>query len=177
MYEKKAASDTIMACILPLVPSSVTTLILDYSDLDIEEWTEFFWSHPEVRSIESKEEEPVSESLWNALSPAGADAVTPCPKLESISLPKERASTPLLNCLLNRKIAGYGLRHLRLRGVDDGLAEKLRFSVEKLRIIYITDEPIWVRPVSMGSMDRVLITSQWEYGLPQELEDVELDPV
>jgi len=154
MDEKKAASDTIMACILPLVPSSVTTLILDYSDLDVEEWTDFFWSHPEVRSIESREQEPVSESLWDALSPAGPYAIAPCPKLESISLVKERASTPLLNCLLNRKIAGYGLRHLRLRKADDGLVEELSHSVEELQITNVPDEPMqWVRPVSMGSTD------------------------
>ena len=173
MDDNREASDTIMSCILPLVPSSVTTLRVDYSDLDIEEWTEFFWSHPEVRSIESRDTEPVSESLWGALSPAGADAITPCPKLESISLSKGRASTPLLNCLQNRKIAGYGVRHLKLWKADDELAEKLSLSVEELQI---TNEPVeltQVRPVSMSSAGHVLTALQLgRYMIQNSVQDL-----
>jgi hypothetical protein len=148
--ENAATSDAIMSCILPLVPPSVTTLRLDHSDLDKHEWMEFFRSHSEVRSIECStlREGPISESLWDALSPAGADAITPCPKLESISLSKERASTPLLNCLLNRKTAGFGLRCLKVWEVDNLFAEQLGLLVEELQVINVPDK--WtqrVRPV------------------------------
>jgi len=139
MDDEGEASGTIISCVLPLVPPSVTVLGLDYSNLDKDEWAEFFQSHTEVRSITSSSSVDgfralLSEPLWDALSPAGADAVTLCPKLESISLPSEQLSAPLLNCLLNRKTAGYGLKHLTLREVDDSSVEVLRSLVEGFQV-------------------------------------------
>lgn len=142
MDDEEEASETIIGCVLPLVPLSVTALRLDHSDLDKGEWAEFFQLHTEVRSITSSSlvdgfRTLLSEPLWDALSPAGADAVTLCPKLESISLPNELISTPLFNCLLNRKSAGYGLKHLALRDVDDRSAEALESLVEELQVVAV----------------------------------------
>ena len=180
MDENQETSDAIMAYVLPLVPPSVTSLRLDYSNLGRDEWTEFFQSHAEVRSIESSSSKqgPMSESLWHALSPAGADAVTLCPKLESISLYKESVSTPLLNCLRNRKIAGYGLKHLKLHEVDDGFAEKLRSWVEEVRVIVARNESARrVRPTLRDGMDHVLTTSQWGNHLRRGAKQMELGVV
>ena len=44
MDESGETLDAIMASVLPLVPPSVTSLRLDYSNLDRDEWTEFFQS-------------------------------------------------------------------------------------------------------------------------------------
>ena len=130
--------EAIVAYILPLVPPSVTVLRVDYSSLDKDDWTEFFQLRTEVRSIESSWREGfgvlISGPLWDALLPAGPDTVTLCPKLESISLSNEPVSTPLLNCLLNRKLARYGPKHLTLRGVDVRFGEKLRLLVEYLQL-------------------------------------------
>jgi len=157
--ESEATLEAVMTGILPLVPPSVTTLRIDHSDFDRGRWTEFFGLHPEVRSMESRDEGPVSESLWGALTPAGADAIVPCPKLESISLLKERATTPLLNCLLNRKITGHGLRILKLWEADNWIAEQLGLLVEELQVINVPDESVKrVRPVLMDQMGRVLTT-------------------
>ena len=71
----------------------------------------------------------------------GGGCAPPCPKLESISLPKERASTSLLDCLLNRKASGHVLRHLEFQKVDDRFAEKLGLSVEELRVTNVPDDP------------------------------------
>ena len=180
MDESQETSDAIMASILPLVPPSVTSLRLDYSNLDRDEWSEFFQSHVEVRSIESSSSKqgPMSESLWHALSPAGADAVTLRPKLESISLYKESVSTSLLDCLRNRKIAGYGLKHLKLYEVDDGFAEKLRPWVEEVRVIVARNESVRrVRPILRDGMDHVLTTSQWGNHLRREAKQMELGVV
>ncbi|KAF9643841.1 hypothetical protein BDM02DRAFT_3122849 [Thelephora ganbajun] len=140
MDESEAIYGAIMACILPLVPPSATTLRLDYSDLDEEEWSDFFWAHPEVRSIEFSKQEPVSESLWDALLPPGPDATTLCPKLESITLSEQLPSLSLLSCLLERKNAGAGLRHLKLWAVGDRWVGILRLFVEELEVINVPDE-------------------------------------
>ena len=174
MDEDEGTFETIMACVLSLVPPSVTALRLDHPSLDKDEWTEFFQSHAEVRSIKSSSSRKgfgalVSEPLWDALSPAGAGAVTLCPKLESISLSYEPISTPLLDCLLNRKIAGYGLKHLTLRKVDDKSAEKLRLLVEELQVVAAPDESVRrVRRVLRDKMDHVLTISQWGNRSPPE---------
>ena len=142
MDDEEEASETIIDCVLPLVPPSVTALRLDHSNLDKDEWAVFFQLHTEVRSITSSSlvdglRTLVSEPLWDTLSPAGADAVTLCPKLELISLPNELMSTPLFNCLLSRKSAGYGLKYLALREVDDMSAEVLGSLVEELQVVAV----------------------------------------
>jgi hypothetical protein len=177
MDEDEEASEIIMVCVFPLVPPSVTALRLGRSNLGKDEWMEFFRSHTEVRSIESSSltegfRTLISEPLWDALSP-GADAVTLCPKLESISLPKEPMSAPLFNCLLNRKTAGYGLKHLTLREADDRSAEKLRLSVEELRVVGAPDELVRrVRRILRDKMDHALTTSQWGERLPRRELDL-----
>lgn len=136
MDENEISSETIMSCVLPLVPASVNALRLDYSQLDEDaQWPEFFLTHPEVRSIEFSNEGPVSESLWDALSPGKMGGVTLCPKLESITLSKQRASAPLLNCLLDRKTAGFELKRLKLWTVDERVAHTFGIFVEQLQVI------------------------------------------
>jgi len=114
---------------------------------------------------------PISENLWDALSPIGTDGITLCPQLESISLSQESASVPLLNCLLNRKNAGYGLKRLKVWKVDIGFVEKLRPLVEELEAIGLPGESMQrVRPVSIDETCNVLTTSQWGRRLPLEVE-------
>ena len=92
-----------------------------------------------MRSIEcwNSSVASVSESLWEALSPTGTDPVPPCPKLESISLFGDPASTHLLDCLLKRKNVGSELEYLRTMDVTGGLAEGFNYLVETLKV----DEP------------------------------------
>ena len=112
--------NVVMSCTPRLVPPSVTTLQLDYTQFDERGWREFFMSHPEVRSIECTEfcGIPVSRSLWDALSLAeGEDTGVPCPRLESIfitSYTDQVSFTPLSDCLRNRQTAGFKLRHLKI---------------------------------------------------------------
>lgn len=113
-----AMRDAIMARIQPLVPRSVTTLKIDFSESELEglEWKEFLSSHPELRLIECSKSssDPEAESLWDALLPsAAAKPVIVCPKLETISI-AGYPSTRLLNCLLNRKDAGFELKYLKV---------------------------------------------------------------
>jgi hypothetical protein len=153
MDENEVCSNTIMACILPMVPSSVTTLRLDYSQLDEDtEWAEFFLLHPEVRSIEVLKGDPVDQSLWDALSPAKTGGITLCPKLESITLSKQRASTPLLSCLLGRKATGFGLKCLRLWALDETLVRAFSAFVEEIQVVNTppTELVRRVRPVLEG---------------------------
>lgn len=151
MDETEVYSNTIMSCILPMVPSSVTSLRLDYSQLeDDTEWMDFFSSHPEVRSIEVSKEEHVSESLWDALSPAKTGGVTVCPKLESITLPEHSVSIPLLNCLLGRKYMGFGLRRLRLWALDERLAPTFGALVDEFQVVDAlrqSESVLRVRPI------------------------------
>ena len=127
--EAEIVVNTIMAHLQSLVPPSVTTLKIEYADSRPGElgWREFIISHPEIRSIECLNffGEPMFGSLWDALSPVGTDGVPPCPKLESISLFDDPASTRLLNCLLSRKNAGFELKYLKATNVVDGLAGNL----------------------------------------------------
>ena len=93
-----------MSCIPSLIPPSVTTLELEYTQLNEQEWRDFFTSHPEVRSIECSEfcGVAVSRSLWDTLSPAGEDTGVPCPKLELILITlytDDVVFTPLADCL------------------------------------------------------------------------------
>jgi len=120
-YDAEASHNVTASCIL-LVPPSVTTIKLELAKLNVQEWKEFFRSHPEVRSIEYTElrGEPMSKSLWDALSPAeDDDQVVLCPRLESIvcnvNTGTERVK-PLLISLSYRGSAGFKLRHLKMRG-------------------------------------------------------------
>ena len=137
MEELEPACYNIMTCIHPFVPPSVTTLRLGYSGLNEEEWTDFFSAHPEVRSIECTESgwDPVSESVWEALSPTGPAEVPLCSKLESISVYNIPEPTPLLNCLRSRKNARGMLRHPKLWGVDDMVAREFRSLVEEFQVL------------------------------------------
>ena len=112
-----------MPCIPQLVPPSVITLKLEYTNMEERGWRDFFASHPEVRFIECTEfcGISVSNSLWNALAPLGGEnAEVPCPKLESIFIltyTDEVSFTSLRDCLRNRQIAGFTLKRLKL--LDD----------------------------------------------------------
>lgn len=136
MEDLEPACYNIMTCIHPFVPPTVTTLRLGYTGLHEEDWADFFSAHPEVLSIECTKSDwnPVSESLWAALSPAGPTEVPLCPKLESISVYNIPEPTPLLNCLRSRKNAGRGLRHLKLWDVDDIVAREFRSLVEEFEV-------------------------------------------
>lgn len=131
-------SNAIMACIQPLAPPSATALKLDYTGLGLGEvgWREFVISHPEVHSIECSNStgEPVYGSLWDALSPSGTDLVPPCPKLESIKLFGDPGSTRLLDCLLDRKNAGFELKYLKATSAAYGLAGEFNHLVGALEI-------------------------------------------
>ena len=150
----------VMSCIPSLVPSSVTALELEYTQLNEREWRDFFMSHPQVRSIECSEffRVAVSRSLWDALSPAGEDAGIPCPRLESIfitSYTKDVVFTPLSDCLRKRQAAGFKLG--RLRVVDyhrlitdmDGFHEEFGPLVEVLEARKLSRLVQRVSPVSM----------------------------
>lgn len=116
-----------------------------------------------MRSIESSRYagEFVSEALWDALSPVGADAVILCPRLESISLFVTLEPASPLKCLSNCKIAGFGLRHLKSWGVDDRLAKELSPLVEVLHVVRTQDDSVRrVRPASAGELDHVLTILQ-----------------
>jgi hypothetical protein len=112
-----AIRDVIMARIQPLVPLSVTSLKLDFSESELEglEWAEFLDSHPELRTIECLKDssDPEAESLWEALSPSGTDNATVCQKLELIWLVGDPPPV-LRDCLLNRKNAGFELERLKV---------------------------------------------------------------
>ena len=112
----EAGHDATAACI-KLVPPSITTLKLESAKLDIQQWKEFFRSHPEIRWIECTElhGEPMFESLWGGLLPAGDDdRVIPCPRLESVVFKVYTDIAQLLVCLRCRRAAGFKLRHLRI---------------------------------------------------------------
>ena len=120
--EGELGRSSFMLLILHLVPPSATTLKLNYTNLEEEEWKNFFLSHPEVRFIECKEGSgvPVPKSFWNALSPTGGENTdVPCPKLESIFITTYTdeviaSFTSLFDCLRNRKIAGFTLKRLEI---------------------------------------------------------------
>ena len=161
--------NTIATCVPPLVPSSVAILKLDDLQMNVQEWREFFGSHPEVRSIECSESswEPMHEPLWDALSPAGTDADPLCPKLESISLFENPASARLFNCLLSRKSAGFRLRLLTLWELDGALADEFHLSVEELQIVGVQDDSMErVRPVLMNEVDYELTRTPVGIPLP-----------
>ena len=129
--------NVIVACI-PLVPSSVTTLQVDFPELDMRLWRDFFRSHPGVRTIGCwKYYSTGSEyrPLWDALSPAQEDdPVIMCPNLESIcfKVPSMKAElTSLLACLRNRNNAGFKLRHLSVD--DNGSWGEAKRMVEDFR--------------------------------------------
>ena len=156
VQEIEPSCTAMMTYIHPLVPSSVTTLRLDHSRLDEGEWVEFFSSHPEVQSIECSASawDPVSESLWGALSPAGPGVVPLCPKLKSISVFKNQGSMPLSDCLRNRKNAGFGLKHLKLWGAYGELVEEFSPLVEELQVLTKPVKPVKkARLVSTNRLD------------------------
>lgn len=137
----------IMSCIHRLVPPSVITLQLDYTQLDEQGWRAFFVSHPEVRSIECTEfcGTPVSRSLWNALLPAEEEGTDiPCPKLESILITLytiEVLFTPLSNCLRSRQTAGFKLKHLKVLDYHRLMAYRYAEEFRPLVEVVEADEP------------------------------------
>ena len=152
--------DAVVACI-PLVPSSVTTLQVDFRELDQQVWRGFFRSHPGVRSIECHKRSnagPECKSLWDALSLAQeGDAVILRQNLESIrfNLRSWKADlTPLLTCLRDRNSVGFELRHLN---IDGGWGEAHKM-VEDFRPL------VEVLEVKLPSMEqqRVSRTSTYE---------------
>jgi len=144
-HEFDVTSKAVMQCVLPLVPPSVTDLKVACLNVGREDWVKFFESHPEVRSIEcsgSWWKDP-STSLCEALSPTGAEGITLCPKLESILLSGNALASPLADCLLRRKAAGYNLKYLKLLlYVDDRLAEELSLLVDVLEVVNMPSREI-----------------------------------
>jgi hypothetical protein len=140
------------------------TLQVNLPRLDEQEWRDFFRTHPGVRSIGCSEVVvgPISQSLWNALSPVqGGVQDISCPSLESIYLrveykePQRLAS--LLNCLRDRKTAGFKLRYLN---IADGaqwevykMAEEFRPPVEVLDVKFPSLERQRVSHVSTHKAD------------------------
>ena len=154
--EEELVHSAIMACILTLVPPSVAILELDDMEVGVQEWKEFFRSHPEVHSIKFPKQStyPMPEALWSALSPAETDEEPLCPKLDSVSISTVSPDTLLLSCLQNRKNAGFGLRHLEISDLDDEAVEELSCLVEVLEAPSLSNEPFRrVRPVSMNELD------------------------
>jgi len=168
---------TIITHLQPLVPPSTTVLKIDHSGLGLTElrWREFLISHPEVNSVECADfsDESICGSLWDALSPTGTYAIPPCPKLESISLSGDPASTQLLDCLLSRKNAGFELKLLKVSGTVGGLAVEFSHLVEALEANMPEDISKWemgreVRPISWMSFacnDSSLVEGISVYGL------------
>lgn len=107
-----------MSYITQLAPPTITTLNLEYADLEEREWRDFFRAHLEVRSINcTGSYDGVSRSLWDALSPAEeGNAPILCPRLETvyITLFKGISFTPLADCLRNRRNSGFKLGHLKV---------------------------------------------------------------
>jgi hypothetical protein len=152
-----AIRDVIMARIQPLVPSSMTTLKLDFSESELEglEWEDFLSSHSELRTIGCLKAswDPEAESLWDALSPSGPDAVTVCQKLELISIVGD-TSSHLSDCLLSRKEAGFKLKRLKVEKPHQRskLIEEFGPLVGTLDIDRPDDES--GREVRLGLMER-----------------------
>ena len=150
----------VMSYIPSVVPSSVTTLKLEYTVLDERGWRDFFTSHLEVRSIECMErfQKPVSRSLWDALSPTAEDTSVPCPRLEAIfvtSYTDDVVFTPLFNCLRNRETAGFKLRHLRMVDYHKIMANMYGFHEEfgpLVEVVEASKPDRFVQKVSPFSM-------------------------
>jgi len=161
----EAVREVIMVSVPPIVPQSVAILNLDNLNLGEQEWREFFRSHPELRSIECSNPcgEPMSKSLWDALSPAGTDAAPLCPKLESITLFDNRGfAPPLLDCLLNRKNAGFGLRHLKLGSLEARFYEEFPLLVEEFQVVNAPHDSFAseiVSPVLMTKLGFYVLTT------------------
>lgn len=154
-FDDVETPSAIMTHILPSIPSSVTSLRLDYSRLNTDGgWENFFSSHPEVRSIEFLGDSPAEESLWNALSSVEMEGVALCPRLESITLSGETVSEPLFDCLFERKAAGFGLKHLNVWAMDDMMARVFKLLVDELHIIDVPAE----------------LVRMWEFRLSQQRE-------
>lgn len=148
--DAEASRNATAACGL-LVPPSITTLKLEFSGLQVQEWRQFFRSHPEVRWVECTGTwaEPVSESLWDALSPKGDDdQAIICPRLESIVFETHSAPVEfmrLVDCLWCRGDAGFKLRHLKI--VDFGQwAYKIAGLTHPLVTIIEVDPPKELMP-------------------------------
>ena len=166
----------VMSCIPSLVPSSVTALELEYTELNEREWRDFLTSHKEIRSIECTEffRLAVSRSLWDALSPAGENAEIPCPRLESIlitSYTDDVVFAPLLDCLRKRQAAGFKLRRLRVEDHHQLMTDISGFNEEFGPLVEVleTRKPDRfaqrVSPVTMRRVGHVLTDFQWGTGL------------
>ena len=152
----------VMSSITRLVPSSVTTLKLEYAQLGERGWRDFFASHPEVRSIECIEYCGVSvpRSLWDALSPAGEDATVPCPRLESILITSYTGGMvhfpALSDCLQNRQTAGFKLRRLKMTDFHRMMTYRFREEfgplAEAVEIDGLNGFVQRVSPISIGEI-------------------------
>lgn len=147
--DPESISNIILTSIQSLVPPTTTALEFTYSGLGLgePEWRGFLSSHPEVRSVKCsmlmgpEDQMYKDEPLWAALSRPGTGGTPLCPRLESISLPDDPASAPLLNCLLNRKNAGFELKHLKARTMGDVLFRECRPLVGMLEAPKPGNEP------------------------------------
>ena len=158
----------------PFVPPSITTLKVEFSELGVQGWKEFFISHPEVQLIEYTEfrRGPIFESFWDALSPSeDGGQVLLCPRLESIALWVFATTTrlkPAIRCLLRRGSAGLKLRHFKIAEFNwhpwaYRVVGRIRPFVETLEVASPDELTQKVTPVSM--MDRAR-TDRFQVGEP-----------
>ena len=157
---------TVAACLLPILPPVETVRYdIGFPILDKGEWRNFFASHPEVRSIECLGD-TVSESFWDALSPACEDGQTiPWQKLESIVLRVCSYITglaSLFSCLQDRRSAGFELRRLEVKAeggnwVGYEMIEDFRPLVRVVEVDFRDDIIRRVSPVPMGELDKRLL--------------------
>jgi hypothetical protein len=154
-----------MPCIPDLVPPSVTTLKLEYTNLEERGWRDFFMSHPGVRSIECTEfyRRPISGVFWNALTPAGeVNAEVPCPGLESISIvvsyTKDVSYKHLSDCLRSRQTAGFKLKHLKMMNHNGLLADVEGFHEEFCPLVEMAEAS------ARAGFREIVSPSRWFYG-------------
>lgn len=145
--------NSLMSHITQLAPPSITTLVLDHANLGEREWRDFFRSHPEIRSIQSTVFYDLSESLWDALSPAREeDTGILCPKLESIFIALftwGMSFTALADCLRERQHHGFKLRRLVITDMErlSGWTNAVWLQEEISPVVETFETNIKCRPV------------------------------
>ena len=149
-------AEAVAVALITSVPPSVTTLNLEFSRLDAQEWKQNFRS-PRIALVECAELEPVSESFWDALtSPEGGDRVVLCTRLKYIVLEvhaKTAQLKPPISCLRRRRSAGFKLRHSKIREDNPWaykVAEHIRPLVKMLEVDFPSELTQKMSPTSMG---------------------------
>lgn len=124
--------DHIMTHIQRLVPPSVTSLKLDFIDMEFFDglwWEEFLGSHSELQTIEFLDGSSSIEAdtFFSALS-YGTDNAPYCPKLEFIRTVGDPIMTisALLDYLRDRKNAGLELKRLKWESLTANQSEMVK---------------------------------------------------